>query len=135
MWLAVLTAVVVAECPRESVVKVGPVEVWRVPGTAALIYESGLMIDADGAPDAYGPDGKGRDAIANAGKPGNWWGVVTDTGKADGTPVVQGATDPKPGFYVSATSLQDATKKASHLQRPTSSAHTVQKTKKVAIGR
>jgi hypothetical protein len=75
------------------------------------------MIDADGAPDAYGPDGKGRDALANAGKPGNWWGVVTDSGKADGTPVVQGPEDPKPGFYVSATSLQDATKKATDPRR------------------
>jgi hypothetical protein len=119
MWLMVLTALVVAadDDPRELVVQVGPVPVWKVPGTEALAYESGLAIDADGAPDAYGPDGRGRDALANAGKPGNWWGVVTDTGKASGTPVVQGASDPKPGFYVSSTSLQDPKKAASDPQR------------------
>jgi len=107
MWLVALTAVVAAACPREAVVQVGPVAVWRAPGTNALVYESGLAIDADGAPDAYHPKGLGLDALGNAGKPGSWWGVVTDTGKPDGTPVVQGPADPRPGFYVSTTSLQD----------------------------
>jgi hypothetical protein len=65
------------------------------------------MIDADGAPNAYHPAGEGLDVLANAGKPGNWWGVVTDDGTPKGNPVVQGAGDPFPGFYVSATSLED----------------------------
>ena len=37
------------------------------------------------------------DGIANTGHPGNWFGVVTDTGKTDGIPIVQGASDPCPG--------------------------------------
>lgn len=45
------------------------------------------------------------DVLANAGRPGNWFGVVTDTAEQDGTPVVQGPQDPCPGAYVSATSL------------------------------
>jgi hypothetical protein len=45
------------------------------------------------------------DVLANAGRPDNWFGVVTDTGKKDGTPVVQGPQDPCPGAYVLATSL------------------------------
>jgi len=116
MWLLVLAVLsqapggAQAGCAREPVAQVGPVPVWRVPGTAALVYESGLAIDADGAPDAYHPDGQGLDHLANAGKPGNWWGVVTDTGKSSGTPVVQGPSDPEPGYYVSSTSLQDTSK-------------------------
>lgn len=61
-------------------------------------------IDADGAYRAYHPEkGKGLDALANAGHPGNWWGIVTG---ADGTPFIQTATDPAPGYYVSATAYE-----------------------------
>lgn len=38
---------------------------------------------------------------ANAGRPDNWWGIVTRHGE----PVIQGANDPAPGCYVSTTSL------------------------------
>ena len=70
-------------------------------------------MDADGSPRAYHPDGPNAGALdytANAGKPGNWYGIVTDTGHSDGNPIVQGAADPAPGFYISPTSLHDATK-------------------------
>lgn len=74
----------------------------------AYIWESGFSVDADGAPRAYGGLGlTGLDALANAGKPGKWYGVVTNSGKPDGEPVVQGPADPAPGFYVSSTSLVD----------------------------
>ncbi|MCF0064785.1 hypothetical protein MUK70_04025 [Dyadobacter chenwenxiniae] len=36
---------------------------------------------------------------------------MTNTGKKDGTPIVQTAQDPAPGYYVSPTSLADKTKK------------------------
>lgn len=79
-----------------------------------VTFTAGAAIDGDGAngqfggPPCYAPDsyhGKILDVIANAGSPGNWFGVVTDTGKRDGTPIIQGAGDPCPGAYVSATSL------------------------------
>lgn len=73
----------------------------------ATWWTSGLAVDADGAPNAYGPNNTGLDYTANAGHDGNWYGIVTD---ASGTPIVQGATDPCPGFYVSTTSLQDHSK-------------------------
>jgi hypothetical protein len=74
----------------------------------AFFFQAGMAIDADGAPEAYHPDdAPGLDALANAGKPGKWWGVVTD---GSGAPVIQKATDPAPGFYVSATSLEDTSK-------------------------
>jgi len=66
-------------------------------------FVSELCIDADGSPRAYGPNGQGLDHLENAGYPGNWWGIVTDK---EGYPVLQGANDPCPGFYISTTSLQ-----------------------------
>lgn len=68
-----------------------------------VAWENGLNIDGDGAPNCYGPHG-GLDYLANAGGPGDWYGVVTD---AQGNPVVQGPEDPYPGMYVSPTALRD----------------------------
>ena len=67
-------------------------------------FRSDLDIDVDGSPRAYGPGNLGEDYTANAGRSGSWWGIVTG---ADGKPIIQGAHDPAPGFYVSTTSLQD----------------------------
>ena len=75
----------------------------------AVFFISGMNIDADGSPRAYHPvSDSGQDALKNAGKEGNWFGIVTDK---NGKPVVQGKNDPAPGFYISCTSLADATKK------------------------
>lgn len=80
-----------------------------------LVYTSGMTIDADGSPRAYHPvSDSGLDALANAGKKGNWWGIVTDK---KGNPVVQGKDDPFPGYYISTTSLFDGTKKESDPRR------------------
>ena len=74
----------------------------------AAVVQSGLAIDVGGSPHAYHPDGhSGLDFLANAGGPGNWYGILTDS---NGTPVVQGPSDPAPGYYVSATELQDVSK-------------------------
>src|SRR4029434_10092244 len=75
----------------------------------------GMAIDADGANGqtggvpVYAPKGfvpAPLDFLANAGGPGNWFGVVTDTGKKDGKPVKQHASGPAPGAFVSATSYR-----------------------------
>lgn len=74
----------------------------------------GMMIDADGANGfsslpVYAPKGmQALDWLANAGGPGNWYGIVTDTGRQDGKPVLQQKErkDPAPGAYVSATSYR-----------------------------
>lgn len=73
--------------------------------STSIHFTAGLMIDADGSPHAYHPRGSppGLDYLANAGKPGNWWGVATDE---NGNPYVQVAADPAPGFYVSTTALE-----------------------------
>lgn len=100
-------------CDKQKLLDVGSVSVWSLPESTAFFYTSGMTIDADGAPKAYHPNGRsGLDALANAGRPGNWWALVTDNGQPDGTPIIQGSSDPAPGFFISATSLQDKTKKA-----------------------
>lgn len=70
--------------------------------SGSILFKAKLAIDADGSPQAYGPNNTGLDYTANAGSPGNWWGVVTDN---NGNPVIQGSGDPFPGMYVSTTSL------------------------------
>lgn len=80
----------------------------------SVTFCAGATLDGDGANGQFGGDpcyapstypGKTLDVIGNAGGPGNWYGVVTDSGDEGGTPIVQGAADPCPGAYVSATSL------------------------------
>ena len=76
---------------------------------------AGMQIDADGANGqtggvpVYAPKGytpAPLDFLANAGGPGDWYGVVTDTGDKTGKPIRQGDKDPAPGAYVSATSYR-----------------------------
>lgn len=73
---------------------------------------AGVEIDGDGANGqtggvpVYAPKGftpAPLDHLANAGEPGDWYGVVTDT---NGMPIKQQAGDSAPGAYVSATSFQ-----------------------------
>ena len=90
------------------------VPIWRMPGNTAFFYESGMTIDADGAPNAYHPDNTGLDDLANAGEPGHWQGLAKNE---DGQPFVQGPDDPFPGYYVSATALSDRTKPVSDPSR------------------
>jgi len=79
-------------------------------GVNAFIYQAGMAVDADGAYRAFHPSNRrGLDSLDHAGYPGHWWALATDTGKASGRPVVQRKGDPAPGYYVSMTSLYDAT--------------------------
>jgi len=92
---------------KTAVVIFGGDSIWQLddkPGT--LYWTCPLMVDADGSPHAYHPDGSppGLDYLANAGSPGNWWGIATDSG---GDPYIQKDTDVAPGFYVSTTALID----------------------------
>lgn len=87
----------------------GRTQLWKNPQDNTFFYFSGMSIDADGAPNAYHPKGSppGLDYLANAGHPGDWYGILTDNGTNHGQPVVQGADDVCPGFYISPTSLAD----------------------------
>jgi hypothetical protein len=84
--------------------KIGGVPVYQdADGSVHWVGE--MTIDADGCPHAYGPSGtEPLDYLANAGYPGNWWGIVTDS---NGEPYVQQKGDPEPwpwpGYYLSTT--------------------------------
>ena len=101
-----------AVCERVKVFRHHRIVAWSFDsfGQSAFFYVAGLAIDADGAFRAYHPSNRlGLDTIVHAGNPGNWWALATDTGEISGRPVVQGKDDPAPGYYVSMTSLYDAT--------------------------
>jgi Fungal chitosanase of glycosyl hydrolase group 75 len=93
------------------ITKIGSSNIRMFSSDASIFfYRAGLAIDADGSPHAYHPNNIGLDDLANAGEDGNWYGVVTDSGRDSGDPIVQGDTDPAPGYYISATSLTDDSK-------------------------
>lgn len=85
-----------------------PVFVERT--TNWIFFRGKLAIDVDGSPRAYGPNNTGLDYTANAGHPGDWWGVAVDPATKD--PYIQKATDPYPGMYISTTALVDKTYKS-----------------------
>lgn len=110
----------------DPVIRIGRTDVFLDHG--ALRWTGGLAVDADGCPSAYAPPESGlptRDSLANAGKPGHWYGLVTDTGEKDGTPIIQGPGDPFPGYYVSASSLVDHARKSLHDPRRYVDAHEI----------
>ncbi|MBI3512179.1 MAG: T9SS type A sorting domain-containing protein [Bacteroidetes bacterium] len=78
-------------------------DVYLQNPTGNTMYRAKMYIDADGSPRAYGPNNSGLDWTANAGYTGNWWGVVADASGQN--PILQTASDPYPGMYVSTTSL------------------------------
>jgi hypothetical protein len=98
-------------CAKSVVAEVVGTTVWKLPGGSAIGFKAGMAIDADGAPKAYHrDDSKAIDNLASAGREGAWHGLVTDNGKPDGKPVVQGPGDPASGYFVSRTSLFDKSK-------------------------
>jgi Fungal chitosanase of glycosyl hydrolase group 75 len=85
----------------DQIKTVGGVNIYQ--DGAAILFKAGATINGDGSPHCYHPDeGKGLDYLANAGSPGNWWGIATD---AKGHPIVQSIYDVAPGNYVSTTAL------------------------------
>ena len=91
-------------CEKTLLTTIENFKVWKFNNSQVIAFQAKLAIDADGSPKAYCPGNKGLDFTANAGKPGNWYGVVTDN---TGNPVIQKDTDPCPGCYVSPTTLND----------------------------
>jgi len=81
--------------------KTGNLSVQKIG--SAVLFQAGMSIDADGAPNAYGPNDSGLDLTKNAWSPKKnaWVGFVT----ANGNPVPQ-KTGPYQGYYVSQTSLR-----------------------------
>lgn len=94
---------------------IGGVKIFKEE--TAILYLAGMAIDVDGDEKAYAPDGAGLaplDYLANAGSPGNWWGITTDS---SGNPYVQQPYHLAPGYYVSSTALEDTRFPQSNPQR------------------
>jgi hypothetical protein len=86
--------------PELFALKTHNLPVFKIHG--GVLLTAGMTIDADGAPNAYGPKNRGLDYTANARGVGEWVALVTDT---KGRPIVQ-RTGPYRGYYVSTTSLE-----------------------------
>ena len=83
----------------------------KFPDSNVYFYATERMaIDADGAPNAYHPQDRGIDVLANAGFPNGGWKSVLVVDPLDSTrPFVQ-SDGPFAGFFVSKTTLQDSTR-------------------------
>jgi len=86
--------------PELFALKAHDLPVFAVNG--GVLFTAGMTIDADGAPNAYGPKNRGLDYTANARNAHGWVALVTDM---KGRPVIQRA-GPYRGYYVSTTSLE-----------------------------
>lgn len=90
---------------------IGGVPIFETRGGAAVYFQTGMTIDADGAYRAYKICNKGLDLDDNGREPcgetGRWVGALT---RDCGEPIVQGKDDPCPGYLISTTSLQDRTR-------------------------
>lgn len=130
-----------AQCPLtpESTfahAEIGAVKIFRDASTNAVAFASQMQVNTDGAPDAYHPDDIGITHICNGVSvgPGCTWKAnclpefrraraegfrgptkvcffAMATG-ADGVPLIQGEGDPKPGYFVSTTALQQPGQRA-----------------------
>lgn len=69
---------------------------------SVMQFTADMACCSDGSPTSYAPNNKGDDYTANAGHPGDWWGVVTK----NGNPVIQNGVapqQPNKGYYISCT--------------------------------
>ena len=88
--------------------------IWKIDNGSAVMFQSGMTVDADGAPNAYNADNTGLDDLTNAGNEEHWDGILADY---HNRPFVQDDDDPYPGYYISTTALYDWTKKQNDTAR------------------
>ena len=62
--------------PESFALKKRNLQVWNAGD--GVLFTSGMTIDADGAPNAYGPKNRGLDLTANAQGPHGWVALVTN---------------------------------------------------------
>ena len=95
-----------AAVTKTKIATEGTVPVYSIAGKNAFFYNAGMSVTACGARRAYNAnDAIAFDYLSHAGRPGNWWSLVTDNGAPNGRPLIQKATDPAPGYYISMTAL------------------------------
>jgi len=84
------------------------------PNRSAYVFTASHMrVDADGAPNAYHPNDIGLDYLANAGYPkSSWWSTVLVPDPANPDIAYAQTSGQYAGYFISKTSLQDKSKKA-----------------------
>jgi len=97
-----------ASCDAASGFEYRGTQIQRIPNSRAYFYVvTRMAIDADGAPNAYHPQDKGIDALANAGYPnGSWKSILVPDPRNPSQPFVQTKGE-FAGYFVSKTALQD----------------------------
>lgn len=78
------------------------VNIYKISGKNAIFFTSKMAIDVDGAPCSYNKTNTGCGNLKYARGPG-----ILAT-RPDGKLCTQGPHDPKPGYYVSMTTLEDS---------------------------
>lgn len=108
--MALLSNQAFAGCEVSEWLEYKGTKLWKFSNSNAYFYVTGnKAIDADGAPNAYHPDDKGIDALANAGYPHGGWNSILVADPADGAnPYIQTSGE-FAGYFVSMTTLQDQT--------------------------
>jgi peptidoglycan hydrolase-like protein with peptidoglycan-binding domain len=93
---------------EETVVRtIAGVRLIRLAGGQAVFFTSRMHIDADGCPQAYGPDNSGIEDNRNAQQSDGSFSPDVIVLNGNGHPVRQGPNDPAPGFFISMTALSD----------------------------
>jgi hypothetical protein len=133
LWLVSIAANAQCRLFHESTfahAEIGSVKLFRGASTNAIAFASQMQVNTDGAPDSYHPDDIGITHICNGVSVGptcTWkaqclpefrqakaegfrgptricfFAMATN---ASGAPLIQGNTDPKPGYFVSTTALK-----------------------------
>jgi peptidoglycan hydrolase-like protein with peptidoglycan-binding domain len=88
---------------------VAGVPLFMLAGGHAVFFTARMHIDADGCPQAYGPDNRGIEDNRHAQRRDGSFSpdvIVLENGH----PVVQRLQDPAPGFFISQTALSDPTR-------------------------
>lgn len=134
-WMGYISTIAAAECTLTKEfsfphAEIGTIEVFRDPDSKAIAFASQMQVNTDGAPDSYHPEDIGITHICNGvsvGQSCSWkakclpdfrqakaehfngstkicfFAMATD---AQGVPIIQSDTDPKPGYFVSTTALK-----------------------------
>lgn len=127
------------EIAKESTFRhdeIGAIAIFRDHRTDVVAFSSQMQVNTDGAPDSYHPDDIGITHICNGisvGRNCEWKAsCLADFNRAkaegfkgptkiccfamattpNGEPIIQGALDPKPGYFVSTTALRQPGEKA-----------------------
>lgn len=108
-----------AECSFAPWIQYKGARLVSHPSQSAYVFAtSHKAVDADGAPNAYHPEDKGLDYLANAGYPDkSWWkSVLVEDPDKRGSAYKQ-PDGPFEGYFVSKTSLQDSSKRETDTSR------------------